>query len=530
MRRFYSYGPVDCKRHFCVPRTELVEHCLASLIGDPAERGHYFTIWAPRQTGKTWLMRQVIREITERYHDHFTIGYLSMQGVILEGHDEPKTFLEYVPRLFFESFTLDVAQPASWSEWTGLFLKARGLFEKPLLLFIDEFDSLPSSVIDRLVTLFRDMYLKQDVYLLHGLALVGVRAVLGIESERGSPFNIQRSLHVPNLTVEEVRDLFQQYQEESGQQVVPEVGEAAYHATNGQPGLVGWFGELLTEKYNPGNNHPIDLETWEWSWHQAQYVEPNNFIMNLIAKARVPEYQEFLLTLFTQADLPFVFHHPLHNYLYLHGILESETVRRPSGELAQVCRFASPFVQKCLYDALGEELLENRSPILALDPLDDLADVFAGDEVNLPALLRRYTDYLARLKTRGINPWKDQPRRRTDLHLTEAVGHFHLYAWLQEAVGRQCVVSPEFPTGNGKVDIHVKCGSQQGISEVKSFAGLYQNKKDRVQAARYAKSLGVEAVTLAVFIPVEDETILAKLSGENAIDGVLVSVVAIGWV
>ncbi len=30
------------------------------------------------------------------------------------------------------------------------------------------------------------------------------------------------------------------------------------------------------------------------------------------------------------------------------------------------------------------------------------------------------------------------------MHLTEAVGHFHLYAWLQNAVGRRCAISPEF--------------------------------------------------------------------------------------
>jgi len=60
MRRFHSYGPVDGKHHFCVKREELVSHCLAQLVGIPDEGGHYtsflstcFTIWAPRQTGKT---------------------------------------------------------------------------------------------------------------------------------------------------------------------------------------------------------------------------------------------------------------------------------------------------------------------------------------------------------------------------------------------------------------------------------------------------------------------------------------------
>ncbi|MBF0609421.1 MAG: ATP-binding protein, partial [Magnetococcales bacterium] len=60
MRSFYSYGPVNCRSHFCVPRRELIERCAGQLIGDIVdEGGRYFTIWAPRQTGKTWVMRQV---------------------------------------------------------------------------------------------------------------------------------------------------------------------------------------------------------------------------------------------------------------------------------------------------------------------------------------------------------------------------------------------------------------------------------------------------------------------------------------
>ena len=139
----------------------------------------------------------------------------------------------------------------------------KGMFKKPVILFIDEFDSLPRNVIDRLVTLFRDMYLKPESFILHGLALIGVRAVLGVESDRGSPFNIQRSLHVPNFTREEVEDLFRQYRIESGQGIEPAVVEKVYEVTRGQPGLVGWFGELLTEKYHPGPGKTIDIRAWK---------------------------------------------------------------------------------------------------------------------------------------------------------------------------------------------------------------------------------------------------------------------------
>ena len=89
MRRFYSYGPVDCEAHFCVPRQALVDHCVALLVDNPEKGGSYFTIWAPRQTGKTWLMRQVKQAIEQRYGDQFTVfsfsfGNLRCAGVV--GH------------------------------------------------------------------------------------------------------------------------------------------------------------------------------------------------------------------------------------------------------------------------------------------------------------------------------------------------------------------------------------------------------------------------------------------------------------
>jgi hypothetical protein len=132
------------------------------------------------------------------------------------------------------------------------------------------------------------------------------------------------------------------------------------------------------------------------------------------------------------------------------------------------------------------------------------------------------------MKTRGLNPFKDQPRR-TDLHYTEAVGHFHLYAWLKEAVDDICVISPEFPTGNGKVDIHIRRKNTEGIIEVKSFRSPAKTKEAVIQAAAYAKSMGLNSVTLALFVPVEDNLILNQLSIQTNIDAVLVYVVAIGW-
>jgi hypothetical protein len=529
MRQFWSYGPPDSDQHFCVPRRELVEQCVQQLLGAPGKPGHFFTLWAPRQTGKTWVMEQAVSEIRRRHGSEFCIGQTSMQGIFMEENDPPDAFLGKIPALLWGAFRVEVAEPPrEWEQLSTLFDREKGLFDRPVVLLIDEFDGLPKAVIDRLVAFFRDLYLKRRDSVLHGLALVGVRAVLGLDSARGSPFNIQRSLHIPNLAKDEVADLFRQYQEESGQAVEPEVVHEAHRVTRGQPGLVGWFGELLTTKHNPGVDKPLDMQAWRRTYMRACRVEWNNTILNLLKKARTQPYRNWVVELFSASDLEFALDADWCNYLYLNGIIDGELATNESGQETMVCRFSSPFIQERLYNALTGDLVGERLPMLALDPLDDLADVFAEDELDLPALLERYKRFLARLTAEGLNPWKDQPTRQ-DLRMTEAVGHFHLYAWLQSAVGRRCVASPEFPTGNGKVDLHLRCGDRRGIIEVKSFADLYELNRSRLQAARYATSLGFGSVTLALFVPTKDEQTLAKLSTTESLEGAQVHTIAIGW-
>lgn len=45
----------------------------------------------------------------------------------------------------------------------------------------------------------------------------------------------------------------------------------------------------------------------------------------------------------------------------------------------------------------------------------------------------------------------------------------------------------------------------------------------------YAKSLGLNNVTVALFVPVDNNDAIAKLSIEHETDGVKVTVVAIAW-
>ncbi len=49
------------------------------------------------------------------------------------------------------------------------------------------------------------------------------------------------------------------------------------------------------------------------------------------------------------------------------------------------------------------------------------------------------------------------------------------------------------------------------VYDAKSFVNSYQIKSAQEQAADYAKNLGISSVTIALFIPVLEETVLEKL-------------------
>jgi len=527
MKTFHSYGPVDSAEHYSVERKEMIDQCTKQLIGSIEKGGHYFTIWGARQTGKTWLYRQSLENIKRQFGDQFIVGEISMQGIFLKKDDDhDQIFFNNIPALFKEEFSIDTPEIQSWSDWRKLFSKDSSIFDRPLILVIDEFDKLPPGIIDGLVSLFREMYLKRKSYVLHGLALVGVRAVLGVESKSGSPFNIQRSLHIENLTLDEVKNMFDQFHEESKQNVEAEVVKILFEKTQGQPGLVGWFGELLTEKYNQESDQPINMKLWNRVYLKACEVEHNNTVRNIITKAR-DEYRTDVIKLFTDAGIHFSFDYDWCNYMYMHGII---TYAEDDDGSCHICRFSSPFIQTRLYNAFTGIIKKNQErSMIALEPLDTLDDVFNGPDLNIPALLSRYKNYLKRMKESGEDLWKDQPRRKSDFHLTEAVGHFHLYHWLSMALRKRCIIRPEFPTGNGKVDLHLLSkDDKKGLIEVKSFVNAYEVKESITQAAKYASKTNHSSVSIALFAPFTDENVLTQLSRTETIDDITVTVVAIG--
>jgi hypothetical protein len=526
MRKFSSYGPISTSLHYYAPRETLIEQVVADLVGeDPTQGGHYITVWAPRQRGKTWIIQQALRRLQSepQHRDTFDVIYLALEYLKLER--DVTGIAQALARRLSQALELPVSEISQLSELEALF--HRDVLRKPLILMLDEFDALTEEAIAGLAGVFRNVYIQRQTewarptaektYLLHGVALIGVRAVLGVENPRGSPFNVQRSLHVPNLTFEEVQGLFDWYTRESGQAVEPAVVERLFSETRGQPGLTCWFGELLTETYNPDRTQPIGMAVFEEAYGAASAVLPNNNILNIISKARQEPYRGFVLEMFrTDEPVAFKYDDPILNFLYLNGVIDWE--REAPGKY--LLKFPCPFVQKRLFSHFAGDLFREGGRLY--DPFEDLSDTITDDSLDVCNLLRRYERYLQ--QNRG---WllKDAPRR-ADLRIYEAVYHFNLFTYISRFLnGYGGSAYPEFPTGNGKVDILMRYAGQSYGLEVKSYRTPRQYREALQQAAAYGRQLELTEITLAFFVERVDDASRQKyeVSYTDPVTGVAVT-------
>lgn len=508
MRKFSSYGPINTKLDYYVPRQIVVDQAVVHLVGEtPEEGGHYITVWAPRQRGKSWILQQAMWELRgDPRYAGFDVLKINLEH--LKQERDTNSIVQWLAKEILEKLAIEGLAVRTLKDLDAVF--RQDVLKKPLILILDEFDALSPEAISGLVSVFRNIYntrreqpnklTAEKDYLLHGLALIGVRSVLGLDNPRGSPFNVQRSLQIPNLTADEVTEMYHWYERESGQSVEPAVIERVYTELRGQPGLTSWFGELLTETYNK-HNPTITLRDFEIAEAAASNRLPNTNIINLISKANEQPHRDFLIELFqTEEKIAFQYDNPSINFLYMNGVIDEEA----ASETESYVKFPSPFVQKRLFNRFAGDIFPNTGTLYP--PFTKLTHILTPTGLHVKNLLRLYEQYVQKNHT-----WLFQGApRRTDLRLYEAVYHFNLFMWLthflQRTGGR---VHPEFPTGNGRGpfgrDLLIRYQEQRYGLELKSFHSDFEYCAALGQAARYARQLQLATITVVFFVEAVDD-------------------------
>ncbi|MFN7760853.1 MAG: AAA-like domain-containing protein [Pseudanabaena sp.] len=267
---FNTAGPCKADIHYMLPASDRLPE-LEQLIAQE----NYFVIHAPRQTGKTTAMMSLAQELTAS--GQYTSVMLSLEvGAVFSddvGAAELAILDEWKQSIRFR--LPKELQPQQWLEADAGARIGTNLSNwaeqssRPLVVFLDEIDALSNETLVSVLRQLRSGFPNRPQGFPQSVALVGMRDVRDYKYASGgsdrlntsSPFNIKvRSFTLSNFSIAEVRNLYQQHTEATGQIFTEEAIELAFHLTQGQPWLVNAIAKEITEYIAKDPHIPITPE------------------------------------------------------------------------------------------------------------------------------------------------------------------------------------------------------------------------------------------------------------------------------
>ena len=257
MRFFNTTGPVQPERHYAVaPLSRLDLEEVLGLIGT----ARYFVLHAPRQTGKTSVLLALQNLLNGGTEGDYRSLYINVEAGQAAREDTARAMrailgeLALRARLVLQDRQLDEAWPELLDKvgpdgaLKELLVNWTLADPRPLVLLIDEIDTL---VGDTLISVLRQLRSGYDLHpegFPHSVVLCGVRDVRDyrIHSSAanavvtgGSAFNIKaRSLRLGDFSRDEMQALLAQHTRETGQAFTDDALDTIWTRTQGQPWLV----------------------------------------------------------------------------------------------------------------------------------------------------------------------------------------------------------------------------------------------------------------------------------------------------
>ncbi len=472
MREFNTSGPNIPSRHYTIQRTDLIKKGVKLV-----ENERYFTIWAPRQTGKSTYFRQLAEKLIEQGYKVAHINFENYKTASL------KSFLSRFTRYIKEQWGFDYSTE---TELSYIFELIEAQKQEKCVLIIDEVEGINKEYFGTFLHSIRNAYHSRENHCLKSVILVGVSNIVGVVSDNASPFNIADNLNVPYFTNEEVLELLGQHETETGQLFEPKVKQKISEITANQPGLVNGFARQLVEK-NP-DKKTIDYADYlkVEHWYLNQTIDKN--ISNILNKAN--EERAFVeRLLFTEDKIPFKINKPHIKFLHTNGLIKED-------ENGYV-EFWVPLYKKTVHDAFypymnGEQSQISRT-IFAEEYFTE-----AGD-LKLEKLIQNYKEYV---KRRGFNPHREKDENGNYKSIKEAALIYsfetYIHAFITQTDGK---IYREANTGLGKSDMILNVRNKEYLIETKIYYAFKQFDDGKKQLAYYCKSLNLTKGIYLVYCP-----------------------------
>ncbi len=259
MRFFNTAGPVRCQDHYCIPPLERFDLEEVLLL---IEQKKYFVLHAPRQTGKTSCLLALMEYLNQSGKYKCLYVNAEMAQTAREDVDKgirtilgsigamAKIFLnDPFPEQIWQDVLAREGGNGALNQMLSLWAEESPL---PLVIFIDEIDSLIGDTLISVLRQLRAGYTVRPHSFPQSVILCGVRDVRDyrIHSDKsktvitgGSAFNVKaESLRVGDFSEDEVIALYRQHTEETGQVFDETSLEEVWRLTQGQPWLANALG------------------------------------------------------------------------------------------------------------------------------------------------------------------------------------------------------------------------------------------------------------------------------------------------
>jgi hypothetical protein len=485
-RRFFNTaGPCVPGDHYMIDKSERF-HNVRQLIDDK----RYFILHAPRQTGKTTAILQLMDELNSQ--DDYIALYVNVETgqawrnnieqlnatIVNEFRINAKIYLppEYQPSVScFEHIG---------NEFSLFLMNWCMELPKPLVLFMDEVDALIGDGLLSVLRQLRSGYTKRPKAFPHSLCIIGLRDIRDyrIYSDRdkkyivgGSAFNIKdKSLRFSDFNADQVRRLYGQHTEDTGQRFTQEALEQVFYYTQGQPWLVNALGrELCFDDYAIPRDQEVTAAD------VAEKVEililrrdvHLDQLADKLTEPRVARVIEAILVgekKNTQEQIS----QDDQQYLLDLGLLRVGS---------QGLEIANPIYR----EVVPRELTSYDQNTLGQDPAWYVKE---NGRLDIDKVLDQYIEF-----------YKEHSelitKRKT---YTEAAHHLLFMAWLQRIVNGGGTISREYAAGLGRLDLCIDFAGERFAFELK-LSSAKALERGRKQLAGYLDRLSLSSGRLIIF-------------------------------
>ncbi len=489
-RIFESSGIVNPEGAYYV-RLDNVTNTFKQDIKTMVDRGRYFSMFAPRQSGKTTFLDGIRKEL----HNDQAYVVIILNFERYKDLDK-KQFYELIEEELYSQLAsrlrdvicekiekveqfLNIYHLTDHISFSHLFDELNRLIKfKKIMIFIDEFDDIPLSELENFLSTLRGLYQKYKMLnqkALYSVGLVGFRDMTKPTVDSDFHYNIADHIEIPPFSLKNVRDLFSQYTEETNQPFSEEAIKNIYEETEGQPWLVNRLGAVLTMHIKPETVEPIDEKDVEKAI-QTLLIEKNTHFDILYEKAKM--YKEtFVEIVFDNVE--YNPHDEVQTCFEQYGLIRKKEFKAV---------IANNIYKQRYLETLFNEVAKIPEDIYPADY------VLSDDFLDMERILLDFEQYIAQI---GVNAFYKEKKPY------EKTGQFLLTAWLYQFV-REGAGELRYgvPSGFGIMDIILTYKGRKYIIETKiNRYNLTRTLKDGITqvSKKYLASESVDEGYLVVF-------------------------------